>query len=263
MDRNIVSLYLQGSGIRSGLPSWLAKMYLYLFGAPLLGKKFRARIMYKILADLEVKGKKVLDAGCGIGDISLELARRGAKVTAIDRDKRKIANAKKLAASLYSYCKFIESDLLTATNDPIEEYNIVICLAVLDYLEEDERLLANFARILKRGGELILGFPIINRKIDYDFQREEQAVSVRSGYDLNTLAKKLESLGFIQLRKFTLLPGNIYYYYSRAVRMLKKLGFTQQMGMVLLCPGFYLAGRVIEFIFPGKDTEMILVLERE
>ncbi len=44
--------------------------------------EMRAELLARLPADLT--GKRVLDAGCGVGQVSAELARRGAEVVAID-----------------------------------------------------------------------------------------------------------------------------------------------------------------------------------
>nr|WP_130859859.1 methyltransferase domain-containing protein [Gracilibacillus phocaeensis] len=49
-------------------------------------------VLFKLLGD--VKGKRILDAGCGEGYLSRKLAQSGAKVTAVDYAERmlEIAN---------------------------------------------------------------------------------------------------------------------------------------------------------------------------
>ena len=44
--------------------------------------QMRARLLSKLPSDL--KGARVLDAGCGVGQVTQALAERGAHVTAID-----------------------------------------------------------------------------------------------------------------------------------------------------------------------------------
>ncbi len=49
-------------------------------------------VLFKLLGD--IKGKRILDAGCGEGYLSRKLAKAGAEVTAVDYAKRmlEIAN---------------------------------------------------------------------------------------------------------------------------------------------------------------------------
>lgn len=60
------------------------------------GRHESTRIMMKLMKQADVKGKKVLDIGCGSGILSLYAALLGAKsITAIDNDPDAIFSAKK------------------------------------------------------------------------------------------------------------------------------------------------------------------------
>lgn len=53
-----------------------------------------------------VKGKKMLDAGCGHGYYSLLLAKKGPRVTGIDISEKMIELAKKDAVEASVHCQF-------------------------------------------------------------------------------------------------------------------------------------------------------------
>jgi ubiquinone/menaquinone biosynthesis C-methylase UbiE len=100
------------------------------------------------------QGIDVLDAGCGVGSIALDVAPRVAPgcITGIDMDagqidaarqtarERSIENAEFRTGSVYEL--------------PFEDasFDVVYANAVLFYLREPERALAEMRRVLRRGG---------------------------------------------------------------------------------------------------------------
>ena len=58
------------------------------YSSPSLRKRFKEEFRFRILGDM--RGKRVLDVGCGEGSNSLMLAKLGAQVTGIDISPRSI-----------------------------------------------------------------------------------------------------------------------------------------------------------------------------
>jgi 23S rRNA (uracil1939-C5)-methyltransferase len=59
----------------------------------------------------ETTGKRIIDAYCGFGLRSLELARSGALVTGIERDRQSVRTAKRLAAQTDVQVRFEAGDV--------------------------------------------------------------------------------------------------------------------------------------------------------
>ena len=73
--------------------------------------RMRAVMLSQLPEDLS--GQRVLDAGCGAGQMTVELARRGAQVTAVDISPRLIAIAAgRLPAALRDRVTFAAGDML-------------------------------------------------------------------------------------------------------------------------------------------------------
>jgi len=96
-------------------------------------------VAYQSLGDL--RGKRLLDVGCGLGENSLLFARWGAQVTGVDVSGASIAVARQRAAkfALSERASFLETPFeLTDTSGGA--YDIVWCAAflhhVLDRLED-------------------------------------------------------------------------------------------------------------------------------
>jgi 2-polyprenyl-3-methyl-5-hydroxy-6-metoxy-1,4-benzoquinol methylase len=102
------------------------------------------------------KGKRVLDAGCGTGYGSAELAQTATEVTGIDIAAEAIeyANANYPLTNL----RFIESSCL-AVPFPAEAFDLVVAFEVIEHLTEYRNFLDECARVLTRKGVLIVSSP--------------------------------------------------------------------------------------------------------
>jgi 2-polyprenyl-3-methyl-5-hydroxy-6-metoxy-1,4-benzoquinol methylase len=118
----------------------------------------RRRHEFAVEALSPVEGKRILDAGCGSGRSSIDLAERGAgEVVGLDLASNMLAIARKLAAEhdVESTCRFIEGGLLDHEVD--DPYDGVIALGVFDYLPDMAKNLAHLASLSK--GPVVVSFP--------------------------------------------------------------------------------------------------------
>ena len=107
-------------------------------------EKMRSRMLLHLPSDLS--GKRILDAGCGAGQFSIELALRGANVLGIDISSNLIEIAKKrVPKNLKENTEFITSDMMQ--NHGSFDYAILMD-SLIHYPEKDtvyilENLLRN------------------------------------------------------------------------------------------------------------------------
>ena len=94
-------------------------------------------------------GEKVLDLGCGIGDLTKILAQHVApgQVVAIDPDEKRIKVAKKEQAA--DNIKYLIGG---SDNMPGENYDIIYSNYVLHWIPNNKDIFGPIARLLKKGG---------------------------------------------------------------------------------------------------------------
>ncbi len=108
-----------------------------------------------------LKGKTVLDVGCGGGILSESMAALGAKVTGIDLGDAPLAVAKlhlKESGQAVNYRKVSAEDL--ARECP-QSFDVVTCLEMLEHVPDPASTVRACAELVKPGGHVF--FSTINR----------------------------------------------------------------------------------------------------
>jgi 2-polyprenyl-3-methyl-5-hydroxy-6-metoxy-1,4-benzoquinol methylase len=129
----------------------IAPHMLRRYQNPVEGWDFR-QVMAKELGD--IRGKQVLDYGCGPGEESMYLASLGAIVTSIDISPVGIEVAKRRSDFNKLPIKALVADCLHS-GLPSETFDAVHCLGVIHHVGL-ERGLAEVHRLLKPGGRLVV-----------------------------------------------------------------------------------------------------------
>lgn len=100
----------------------------------------------------------ILDLGCGVGRHSLELARRGFRVTGVDRTATYLEKARKQAKAENLIIDFVEEDIRSFCR-PHAFDGAISMFTTFGYFKdpaEDVQVLVNIVRSLKKGGTLVL-----------------------------------------------------------------------------------------------------------
>ena len=108
-----------------------------------------------------LKGKTVLDVGCGGGILSESMADIGAKVTGIDLGEKalKVATLHSLDSGVTVDYQLIAVEQL-AEQQPAS-FDVVTCLEMLEHVPDPASVVAACAKLVKPGGHLF--FSTINR----------------------------------------------------------------------------------------------------
>jgi cyclopropane fatty-acyl-phospholipid synthase-like methyltransferase len=128
-------------------------------------------------------GGKVLDFGCGEGGLSVQIARLGGKVLAVDKSPVAIERTKKRCEKV----DYLNVRLVDDSYEPIREnapYDWIICSLVLETIEDEreaETAFRLFSDISHHGSQLLLGctHPCFH---DQAFSTFKMQLDVRSHY---------------------------------------------------------------------------------
>ncbi|HNS16872.1 MAG TPA: class I SAM-dependent methyltransferase [Bacteroidales bacterium] len=142
------------------------------------------------------KNVRVLDLGCGTGRHTIELARRGYRVTGIDLSEAQLKRAREKAKKAGLVIDFQQQDARELSFRNAFDLVIMLCEGAFPLMETDEmnfRILQNAACALKDDGKLIFTtlngfFPIFHSVKDFlDAGRVEgNAVEENITFDLMT-----------------------------------------------------------------------------
>lgn len=146
---------------------WDAENFADIYGDSLLSRSFnrlfRKGIFVRYEATMsesgDVRGKTILDIGCGSGIYAVELAKRGAaRVLGLDFSEPMLEMARDLAkkAGVAERTEFLRDEFL-AHDFGTERFDVTIAMGVFDYLEQPEPFLAKMSKITR--GRIIASFP--------------------------------------------------------------------------------------------------------
>ena len=122
--------------------------------------KRRKEIVFNFIEKIDYKkNKKVFDLGCGTGQYLLQLSSLGLECYGADISEEMLQSTRKKLTSLdVSDVTLINSDCY---NLPFEDnfFDLIICIGVLEYLDDEKKALKEIKRLLRPGGFVIVTFP--------------------------------------------------------------------------------------------------------
>ncbi|OGH12552.1 MAG: hypothetical protein A2857_01195 [Candidatus Levybacteria bacterium RIFCSPHIGHO2_01_FULL_36_15] len=136
------------------------------------GKKLHPKVL-ELISKIKIdKNSKILDIGCGRGDITLFLAKNAIECIGTDYSKDAIDIAKCIKKN---YPRKIQKKVLFKVMNakkisyPNSYFDIVVCIDVFEHLykEELEIAMSEISRVLKKDGTLFAR--TVTNKILYDF----------------------------------------------------------------------------------------------
>ena len=149
----------------------------------------------EVLREISWKGKTVLDAGCGTGELAGLIAKRGAKkVVGVDYSKDAISVAQKSWKG--SNLEFLQKDI----NQIKEKFDVVVSLGTLEHLDEPLSVLKKLKSLLNPKGSLIItcpnwtnprGYILQTLRILFDAKITLADIHYFSPLDFQNFAKKL------------------------------------------------------------------------
>lgn len=107
----------------------------------------------------DLRGKKVIDVGCGQGLFSRLLAEKGAMVTGVDSGSSLLRIAKMVRPSSPQgegkHIKYVKADAQDLSFAKAWEFDMALCVLSLQNMENLKIVLGEISRVLKPGGKLV------------------------------------------------------------------------------------------------------------
>jgi len=118
--------------------------------------KIYASVLRRVQALGLARGAKLLDAPCGDGEVSVELAKLGFEVSAVDMVDELLPEARAALGG-----RFRIADMTRPLLWPDAGFDLILCVEGIEHLEDAFAFLREMYRLLKPGGILILSTPNI------------------------------------------------------------------------------------------------------
>ena len=166
-----------------------------------------------IKSSVNLKGKKVLDVGCGGGILSESLASVGADVTGIDQGDKVIQIAKLHAKESGVKIKYKHINIEDFYKNTDERFDVITCLEMLEHVPDPNSIINTCSKLLKPGGKIF--FSTINKNL-----KAFLFAIIGAEYILNLLPK-----GTHEYKKF-IKPSQLQTWASR-----NNLSFDSIIGM--------------------------------
>ena len=108
-----------------------------------------------------LRGRKVLDIGCGGGILSESMDQEGARVTGIDMADGPLAVARLHQAESGAEVEYLQSTAESMAQERPEQFDVVTCLEMLEHVPSPPAVIDACASLVRPGGDIF--FSTINR----------------------------------------------------------------------------------------------------
>jgi len=244
---------------------FLRKLFYRLLDLLLL-RSWHIRKEIKIWEKTTSGKQSILDAGSGFGQYDYYLASRNNKwnVEGLDVKQEQVDDCnsffKKIGLNNATF-KFGDLTKLNKTN----MYNMVLCVDVMEHIEEDELVFDNFHKALVDGGMLLVSTPSdkggsdVHHDHDHDHDHDGNHSfideHVRDGYGVEEISNKMKNAGFSRTE--------VYYEYGKPGKLAWKLSMKYPIITLnasyiffIILPFYYLVTFPFVLILNWLDVKM-------
>ncbi|MGB0631028.1 MAG: class I SAM-dependent methyltransferase [Alphaproteobacteria bacterium] len=178
----------------------------------------------------DLSGKAALDMGCGRGEVSVQLARLGARVTGVDVSPESLRRAAALAQS-HGVADLIELREGNAESLPFDDdrFDLAVSAGVMSFVYFD-RAAAELARVTKQGGTAVILDTLGHNPIARLGRRrrlvhgETTRFQVENILTCNHLDRLRAHFGHVEVQAFDFLAVPMMFVEDRLIRLHPKLG---------------------------------------
>lgn len=142
---------------------------------------------------------EIYDAGSGFGQYSYFMATRlnPCNIFSVDVKQDWISDCREFfGRKNLKNVSFAVEDLTTTLHK--DKFDMIVCVDVMEHINDDQTVFRNFYNALKKGGYLLINSPSIYGGSDVHHEEEQSFIGehARDGYSKEDLEKKLHPLGF-------------------------------------------------------------------
>ena len=116
-----------------------------------------------IIKNADVRGKKILDVGCGGLILTESLTREGAEATGIDLAETPLKIASQHAEQAGLSIEYLAKDVEDLARERPHSYDVIACCEALEHVPDPQKIVESCVALLKPGGTLF--FSTINRNL--------------------------------------------------------------------------------------------------
>jgi len=170
------------------------RIFYFILDLLFLRSWYIRKILKEEGASFEKEGPwKLIDAGCGFGQYDRFLLDhfQNVRIHAIDVKREYLKDNEAYFRKKFSKerIEFHEADLLELTGS--KTFDFVICIDVLEHIEEDVKVMQNLSKCLKKGGYFLMHSPSHYSEEDASGEDSFVGEHARTGYSKEDIEKKL------------------------------------------------------------------------
>ena len=186
------------AGIIKKFPS-LRIIFYKILNIMFLRSWYVRRELTKLRKKFGNKEINIYDAGTGYGQYTFFMSKhlQPCSIYSVDVKKEWIEDSENFfVSSGIDNVKFGIEDLTAIDHN--NKFDLILCVDVMEHVEEDVKVFQNYFRALKSGGYLLINTPSIYGGSDVHHASEESFISehARDGYSREDLESKLYPIGF-------------------------------------------------------------------
>jgi len=200
----------------------------------------------------------ILDAGAGFGQYSFWMQRhfKNCTIHAVDVKEEQVADCNSFFRRIGAdNVRFEVADLTAFKKE--NNFDLVLCVDVMEHIEQDVLVLKNFCASLKPGGTLLISTPSDKGGSDVHDGSSESFIEehVRNGYNVGEMRNKLKEAGFSssEIKYSYGVPGEISWKFSMKYPIL--LAGVSKIFLLIL-PFYYLVVYPFAFILNYADVRI-------
>jgi SAM-dependent methyltransferase len=175
------------------------KIFYSLLNLFFLRSWYIRKVLKEIIPKITTETPEILDAGTGFGQYAYFIARKfpNTKITAVDIKEDYLNDASDFFKKANLRNVYFKIDDLTKINYE-QKFDLILCVDVMEHIEDDLSVLKNFYRALKSGGYLIINTPSVYGGSDAHNEKDVSFIGehFRTGYSKEDMFEKLKQAGF-------------------------------------------------------------------